>query len=74
MMRLDWGWCKLQGVQQLGNKNGQKVSAQSQVNEPCHRAGAVPELPGDVIPGVMYSGVVLDKESRADSDWQCLMW
>lgn len=31
--------------------------------------GAVPELLGDVIPEVTYSGVVLDKENRADNDW-----
>lgn len=35
--------------------------------------GAVPGLPGDGIAEVMYSGVVLDKENRADSDWLCLM-
>lgn len=40
---------------------------------PLDGAGAVPELPGDVIPELTCSGVVLDKESRADNDWMCLM-
>lgn len=34
----------------------------------------MPELPGDVIPEVTYSGVVLDKENRADSDGLFLMY
>jgi len=33
----------------------------------------VPELLVDVIPEVMYAGVILDKENEADSDWLFLM-
>lgn len=60
-----WGWCELQGVQQLGNKKGQKVSAQSQVNEPCHGTGQCQSCL-DVIPEGICSGGVLGKDSRAD--------
>lgn len=67
-MRLDGGWWKLQGVQQLGNKADHKVSAQSQVNEPCWRTGLCHPRGG------VCAAVVLDKENCADSDWLFLMY
>lgn len=64
-------------MQQLGNKNGQKVSAQGQVNEPCHRTGQGQcqcQSSLEMIAEVIYFGVVLDKENRADNDWLCLVF
>lgn len=34
----------------------------------------MPELPVDVIPEVMHSGVVLGKENGTDSDWLFLVF